>query len=315
MSDEETWTELWPEGTDSIEWSHSGIAVDSDGRVYFAAPEGGALISLDASGESARRIPVTLLEIHGITDDPFSPGTLWLADPGEKPRSSRGYTTEVQPGRAVALTAEGERDLEQPSIASYAQAPWRPTSIAVDREGVWVADGYGASLVHRFDRAGRHLFALDGGESGERFECPHGVVVTGTGAAARLTVADRGNRRLVRYALGGELAEVVTDPQFVAPSSLAVRGEELVVTELYGGLLAVTADGRVRSLIEQRAQRIRVEPWPNARVGDRLVRPALTHGVLNSPHGVAVDAAGRILLTEWLIGGRQWRLQLAAANR
>jgi hypothetical protein len=39
---------------------------------------------------------------------------------------------------------------------------WSPTAVATveDTSGVWVADGYGLSVVHRFDEHGRHVQTL-----------------------------------------------------------------------------------------------------------------------------------------------------------
>lgn len=308
MSEDFDWWELWPEGTASAEWSHSGIAVDRDGRTLLAAPEGGALVVLDAQGRETERIPVTLLEIHGISVDPVEPAVLWLADPGEKPRPADGYRVERRPGRAVALTPAGERDVPQPRHPAYSDRCWRPTAVVADAASIWVADGYGASLVHRFDRGGGHELTLDAASTGVALDCPHDVLVTLRDGEPRLIVADRGNRRLVRFDRSGEVVGVVEHELLTSPTGLAERGEEILVTELHGGLLAVDRADRVRSLLPQRAPRRRSAPWPNALERGRLVRPALEPGRLNSPHGVAVAADGSILLTEWLIGGRQWRL-------
>lgn len=56
---------------------------------------------------------------------------------------------------------------------------WSPTAVAVIEEtgDVWVADGYGQDLVHRFDMSGQHVRSLTGEEGAGRFSCPHGLVV------------------------------------------------------------------------------------------------------------------------------------------
>jgi sugar lactone lactonase YvrE len=307
MTERFTWERIWTQGDTSDGWSHSGICVDHTGAVVFAAPEGGALIRIAPTGE-AERIAVTLTEIHGISVDAVQTAVLWLADPGEKPCAADGYRPVVNAGRVVALRDGVEHELAQPRLPAYRDACWRPTSVVADADGVWVADGYGASLVHRFDRDGAHLLTLDGTATGTAFECPHGVALVTRAGARELWVADRGNRRIVRLTAQGEHLGTIEHPLFTSPSSLAVRGAEVLVTELFGGLLAIDADDQVRSLFPERAASGHAAPWPNALEDGRLVRPELGEEQLHAPHGVVVAEDGSILLTEWLIGGRQWRL-------
>lgn len=49
--------------------------------------------------------------------------------------------------------------------------------------------------------------------------------------------------------------------------------------------------------------------WPNALdASGAVVRPPLVEGAFSTPHLVAVDQAGDIYVTEWLIGGRLVKL-------
>ncbi|MCU1585980.1 MAG: hypothetical protein JWM49_2536 [Microbacteriaceae bacterium] len=307
------WQLLWEEGTCSQEWSHSGIAVLPDGRVVFSAPEGGDLVFVSPDGGSSTTLTTGLLEIHGISVDPESPRSLWLADPGEKPRPERDYAAERRQGRVlnVAIDASSSFEFTQPDRDEYRSAPWRPTSVVGDGQGgVWVADGYGASLVHKFDRAGRLLFTLTGAETGQQFDCPHGLVLDDRSSVHRLVVADRGNRRLVFYRLDGNVDRIVNDPLITSPSCLAVLGDKIVFTELRGGILALGRNDTLSVVVEV-PDVVRGPAWPNALRENHLVRPDLSDQYLNSPHGVAVGTDGSIFLTEWMIGGRQIRLKPA----
>ncbi len=306
-----TWTTLWDEGTASAEWSHSGIAALPDGRIVFAAPEGGDLIVLDPMGRPQQRIKTPLLEIHGITIEAES-DVLLLADPGLKPRPRHNYREEVRAGATIrfSLTRGILLEFRAPEIAGYSRGPWRPTSAAVDTTGaVWIADGYGQSLVHRFSATGAHMATIDGSESGRAFDCPHGLMIDRRNGAECVVVADRGNRRLVTVDLQGRLLDVIEHPLLTSPSSLAARGDTIVITELYGGLLEVGADDSIRPVVLPLASVEQRAPWPNAVRSGQLIRPRLEEEQVHSPHGVAVGADGSIYLTEWLIGGRQIRLQ------
>ena len=76
---------------------------------------------------------------------------LWMAD----------NTT----GQVVKTTLEGQKVLSigRPDLAAYRDGKYAPTDIAINEErhggngDVWVADGYGESYVHRYDRSGSYL--------------------------------------------------------------------------------------------------------------------------------------------------------------
>jgi hypothetical protein len=76
-----------------------------------------------------------------------------------------------------------------------------PCGSAVDEErfggsgDIWVADGYGSSLVHRFDKQGHHLSALTGEEGGGRFVSTHAAFIDRrTHKTPELYIADRENK-------------------------------------------------------------------------------------------------------------------------
>ncbi|MGH3585166.1 MAG: hypothetical protein ACRDQ0_02490 [Pseudonocardia sp.] len=305
------WQTLPPVVPESAEWSHSGIALDEEGNLYWAHPGGGAILRRAPDG-SADQIAVPLLEIHGITADPRRGGALWLADPGFKPRPP-DYDVEAREGRAGRLDLRTRKYTawDQPSHPAYAQDPWRPTSIAIaDAEGapvVFIADGYGASLVHMY-RDRDHERTIDGSESEGPFDCPHGLVIAETGRGRELVVADRGNRRLLTFGLDGEYHGSFTHPDLRRPTCLAVQGRELIITDLDGALTAVDLEeGALRHIVSFPTGGRRAG-WPNARRGCGLERPDLVDGTFNSPHGVAVGPDGSLYVTEYVIGGREVRL-------
>jgi streptogramin lyase len=299
------WEILWPEGATSSEWSHSGIAELPSGEIVFAEPGGAALILLNRESGASRRVSTPTEDNHGILfaelDDR---GYLWLADPGQAPVPGQVLRIELPDGAPTSIP--------QPAIPAYADAPWRPTSVAVvtstgDHHGdVWIADGYGESLVHRFAADGT-VTIFDAAETGEPFACPHGIAIDTRGEVPVVVIADRSNRRLVFYDLDGTLIRTLRHELITSPSSIAVRGGDLIVTELDGALLRIDERDGVFAIIPRTGEHDR-EGWPNAASADGLVRPVVEIGRLNSPHGVAVGADGSIYLTEWFFGGRQIRL-------
>jgi hypothetical protein len=177
---------------------------------------------------------------------------------------------------------------------------------------VWVADGYGASLVHRYDQDGSYLGTMDGAASGRVFDCPHGLAVTVSATGQlELYVADRANHRLVVLDPAGQVVRVVGEDELDSPSSMVILDRRLYVTELHGSV-ACFDDDRYRGTLDSNRPRSADEPgWPNLMAKDRQVEaplPAL--GSFNSPHGIATDGTS-LFLTEWCVGGRLLEITVA----
>jgi hypothetical protein len=184
---------------------------------------------------------------------------------------------------------------------------------------VWVADGYGSSLVHRFDKHGNHLSVLTGEEGGGRFVCPHAVFIDRRPhKAPELYIADRENKRVQVYDLDGRYLRTVGEGFLCSPSGFAQWGEILVIAELYSRLALLDANdalvgyvGRDPDAKDEGGWPER-PGWPNALTDDGYVRaPRLTdRDRFNSPHSVAVDSEGNLYVSEWVLGGRYSKLAL-----
>lgn len=289
--------------------SHTGVALIG-GRVVMGAASEPHLLFRDATGRVEQIVAVAdATELHGLR---LAGELLWIADPGFKVYGGMAEVDIRESGRgghvfAVDLDGRRRRTLEQPD------ADWQPTGVAVDEDSgdVWVADGYGAGLVHRYAADGRHVATLTGEEGAGRFDQPHDVLVDRRGAAPELLVADRVNGRIQVYDLEGRFLRVVGEGILAGPTQMAVDGDRLVVTDLLAGRVTILdAGGRlVTHLFPQpsppESWATLAEEWPLVRGGDgMLTRAALEPGAFLAPHGVAVDDAGMIFVTEFQIGGR-----------
>jgi hypothetical protein len=337
------WTDLTavPDAVDS--WAHNGIVVTAAGElVGFHA---GQLVTFDRNGHFSKSVRPGLTEGHGITlvqegDDEF----LWVSDPGfvfevgldegdEQWEAvfGKGVRVDSRPSRVVKMTLDGEIVMELPipprELGSLPgmMGDYCPCGTAVDEErfggngDIWVADGYGASLVHRFDRRGHHKLALTGEEGGRRFLCPHAVFLDRRGGKTpELYIADRENKCIQVFDLDGNFVRVFGDTFLNSPSGFAVLGDLLVVAELYSRLAVVDAEDHFIGYIgaSDTAQTGLGWPerpgWPNALSRDALgVRAQLPqHFEFNSPHSLATDADGNLYVSEWLIGGRYTKLRI-----
>lgn len=293
-------------------WLHSGIAALSDGSLIVAHPEGEQLVRIAPDGESLV-IPTDLTEMHCIVPSIHHRGqVLWIADNGHRFVHGEPEYAEVRArGRLVALDLGGAvvQELADPD----AERPWSPTSVAIvdptnpDSE-IFVADGYGESFVHRFSGDGGLLQTIDGTASGMRFDCPHGLMIRGTGDSAELYVADRANRRIVVFDLRGSFKRVVGPQVLDSPSSMVDLDGHLFVTELFGALAVFNGEEYVGHLGSSGRDH-RDPTWPNRRdAAGRTAAPELKDGMFNSPHGITTHE-GDLYLTEWMLGGRVVRLR------
>ena len=245
---------------------------------------------------------------------------LWIADPGTKmvPAGEGTYNehSSGEHGRVVVFDLTGRRlgSLPTPDIAAYASRRFCPTAVAVDDRAdgdhsVWIADGYGESLVHRLSSTGEVELTLTGEEGAGRFNCPHSLLIDQRRSPARLYITDRGNDRLQVYDLDGGFLKSVSDGLRL-PSALAVSGDEMIVAELTARIAVLDPDDRVVCYLGTDDEAPRRPGWPNAATVDgRIVRADLRPGRFNSPHGIAVDSRGDLYVAEWLIGGRLTRLR------
>jgi hypothetical protein len=301
----------------------------------------GQLVSFDKDGHVGRVVKPGLTEGHGITlvregDEEL----LWITDPGFvfapiadegdadfAPLFGKGIHRETREPRVVKMTLNGEirTELSIPPMDSDLppgmMGQYCPCGSAVDEErfggsgDVWVADGYGSSLVHRFDKDGNHLSTLTGEEGGGRFLCPHAVFIDRRGdKTPELYVADRENKRVQVYDLQGRYLRTFGETFLNSPSGFVQWGDVLVVAELYARLAVLDTDDNLVGYLgadpEAKGGWPERPGWPNALDSDgRAEAPHLPDADrFNSPHSVAVDAEGNLYVSEWLIGGRYTKL-------
>ncbi len=247
------------------------------------------------------------------------------------PLFGKGIRRQDRHPRVVKLTLEGEILSElpippmDPDLAPGMMGQYCPCGSAVDEErfggsgDIWVADGYGSSLVHRFDEHGTHRTTLTGeGEGGGRFLCPHAVFIDRRGdKSPKLYIADRENKRGPGIRPRGSLSADVWRNLPQQPERVRAMGRRA------GGRRAVRTAGRARH--SRQPDRLHLVPtrrpqegqgwperpgWPNALDGNGHVHAAHLPDPdrFNSPHSVAVDPDGNLYVSEWLIGGRYTKL-------
>lgn len=313
----------------SREWTHHGIALTEEGLVVTMAPDAPDVQILEPDGTLKSRWAAPVVSGHGLrVVHDGDAEALWVADNGVSapPGIDGTYPTQRkaggQHGAAVKLTLDGRElmRLEAPSLEQYEQGNYAPTDVAVDERhrggggDIWVADGYGQHLVHRFDEHGKHLLTLDGALGLGAFDQPHGLLVDRRGQTPELYITDRGNSRLQVFDLEGRFRRGVGIGVLASPGGMAVSEGLLYVSEL---------DARI-SVLDERDELVgvlgqpglpppRPDGWPNDIGPDgRPTRPALQGGTFRAPHAIVADDSGSLYISEWLIGGRLTKLTRSA---
>jgi DNA-binding beta-propeller fold protein YncE len=234
----------------------SQIAVDSSGAVYVFQRGDPPVVVFDRSGEYARSFGTGVIaDAHGIAisrDD-----RVFLVD-------RDAHQIVVTDKMGVVSMRIGERH------RPHHQAPFNhPTDLDFAPSGdIYVSDGYGNSMVHRFSASGEHKgsWGRPGTGPGE-FSTPHGVCVLQDG---RVLVGDRENNRIQIF--DGDGAYMSEWRDFYHPMDIYADATGIVhVSDQIPRLTALDGAGRV--------------------VG--RCRP-----VWNGGHGIAGDRQGNIYLAE-----------------
>ena len=234
----------------------SRIAVDSQGLVYaFARADPPVVIyrpdgSVQGSWGGGR-----LADPHGMTIDVDD--RVLLVD-----RDAHQILIFTNQGEEIG--AIGARHVPQ------FQAPFNhPTDAVVAPDGeIYVSDGYGNSVVHRFAADGTHMstWGRPGSGPGE-FTTPHAITIDGRN---RVLVADRENNRIQLFDRDGAYLDEWGDVYH--PMDIFVDDRGLVfVTDQIPRLSLFAPDGEL--------------------IGR-------SRAVWNGAHGIAGNAAGDIYLAE-----------------
>ncbi|MEM7131554.1 MAG: hypothetical protein AAF702_34890 [Chloroflexota bacterium] len=275
-----------------------GIALSETGNVIIFHQADPAVLIYNSTGELLDRWGDRFPGAHGLTlvkegKEEF----LWLAD---------SVTGEV-----VKTTLAGQeiQSIVPPDCVIYDVCAYKPTSVAVDEErfggsgDIWVADGYGASYLHRYDKKGNYLQSINGTEGpAGKFRCPHNIWIDNRKLEPELYIADQENRRVQVYDLEGNFLRTFGEGILTSPSAFASYKDYLIIPELRGRVTILDSQDNFVCYLGENEAVCEIDGWPN------LPSDLLMVGRFNSPHDVATDPDGNIYLVEWVIGGRVTKL-------
>lgn len=295
----EDWVKIPRSQRNPVNGRTHGIVVTGEGNIVVFNQANPAILIYDSTGKLITSWGDRFSGAHGLTIvQSNGKEFLWLTD-------------EVT-GEVVKTTLSGDTvmNIQKPVIEFYDEGEYSPTWVAefeLSKNGngdIWVADGYGSSLVHRYNKQGNYLETITGEKGAGRFNCPHSVFIDYRKNEPELYVADRGNKRFQIFDLDGNFKRVFGNNFLGCPCGGVVKDNLLYVPELCARLAILDQDDKLISYVGQNEETCNISSWPNH--PKELIQP----GKFNSPHHLAIDDKNNIYVVEWIIGGRVTKLEL-----
>lgn len=177
-----------------------------------------------------------------------------------------------------------------------------PTNFAFLPDGGFLlADGYGAFVIHHYDKDANWVSCFGGPGPGEgTFDTPHGLWLDQRGEQTEIVVTDRAKHRLQFFDLSGKYLRTLDG--FGMPANVDSYQNLLMVPELHARISLLGPDNQVVAYLGADVERvttgdsIRTKP-------DQWIDGKFVH-----PHDACFDHQGNILVAEWVGTGRVSKL-------
>lgn len=241
----------------------SAVATDSKGQVYLFHRGERPILCFDTQGKLVKSWGDDLIgKAHGMRIDQGD--NVWVTDIG------RHVVHKFDPSGKLLLTL-GKLD----QLGAGTDQFNMPTDVAFGgKDELYISDGYGNARVMKFTAGGKFIktWGHKGPGPGE-FDTPHAIRVD---SAGRVLVADRENKRIQLFESDGKLLHIW--PGF-APYGLALAADGTVFV----------ADGLACTVLKLDRGGMVAQSWG---------REGTAPGEYKMPHGLEVDRAGNLLVSE-----------------
>jgi hypothetical protein len=310
----------WPQLPEQFTWQTThDVSFDKAGNLYVIheghkdKPDHPAIFVFDADGKYIRSFGQEFqggghgLEVHEESGEEFLYVTAYQAlKKFAKLKLNGEKIWERHAPMESGIYAEGE---DTHPTNKWGRDRFHPTNIAFrpDSTDFYVADGYGAYVVHLYDHDANYkqTFGKPGpGTEDGQFDTPHGIWIDKrTGREPSVVVADRKNGRLQWFTLDGEHKETL--PGFLLPANVDTFGELMLVPDLQARVTLL--DGKNQVI----AQFGDDEAWRSEvmKMKARQHPEKCPDGKFLHPHDACFDAEGNIFVCEWVATGRISKLR------
>jgi len=261
---------------------HGGAVIDKAGNIYVTTDTKRGVVVFSAEGKFLRAVGPT--RIHGL-----------------EIREENGveyiYAARPSDHEVVKLKLDGEQvwAIRFPQEAGIYkdEKGFNPCAVTVAPDGsIFIADGYGADYVLKFDKDRKFLKAFGGkGESEGKFKTCHGIGLDTRQGKPLLLVCNRNNNRVEHWDLDGNFVKVI-QKDLRMPAAVHIRGDYAVFPELQGRVTVLDKDGSI-------AAQVGDNPNEKQRANFGLPQDQWKDGICNSPHGASIDKDGNLIVSEW----------------
>jgi len=270
--------------------AHGGVAIDRAGNVYVSTDSERGILVFGQDGKYLRNFGPT--QVHGLY--------LRREKDGEFLYAARPNFHEV-----LKLKLDGTQvwQMGYPTESGiYTKAEeFAPTNIVTAPDGtIFVADGYGKNYVHKYDKDRKYIksFGGPGGSPAEegKFNRCHGITVDTRGPKTLLIICNRESGRVEQWDMDGNFIKVL-QRDLRMPAVAFLAGDYVAIGELQGRVTVLGKDNSIVATIGD-------NPTASQRANYGLPPAQWTEGIVNSPHGVAINKAGDVIVSEWSQFGR-----------
>jgi len=273
---------------------HGGTVVDKAGNIYVSTDTERGMVVFSAEGKFLRTAGPT--RIHGL-------------EVREENGAEYIYAARPSDHEVLKLKLNGEREwrIEYPTEAGiYKDAKgFQPCAVTVAPDGpIFVADGYGANYVLKFDKERRFVKAFGGpGQEEGKFKTCHGIGLDTRQGKPLLLVCNRNNNRVEYWDLEGNFVKII-QKDLRMPAAVHIRGDYAVIPELQGRVTVLDKEGNIVAQVGD-------NPNEKQRANFGLAPDQWKDGICNSPHGASIDKHGDLIVAEWSKFGHLHKFVLA----
>lgn len=269
-------------GEKSLGPCHGGAVIDKAGNIYVTTDTERGIVIFSPAGKFLRAVGPTRIHALEVREEN---GVEYL------------YCARPSAHEVVKLKLDGEQvwaiGFPQEAGIYKDEKGFNPCAVTVGPDGsLFVADGYGANYVLRFDKNRKFVKAFGGpGDEEGKFKTCHGIALDTRQGKPLLLVCNRNSNRVEHWDLDGNFVKVIRK-DLRMPAAAHIRGEHALIPELQGRVTLLNKDGSI-------AAQLGDNPNEKQRANFGLPPDQWKDGICNSPHGGSIDKDGNLIVTEW----------------
>lgn len=178
-----------------------------------------------------------------------------------------------------------------------------PTEVAVTDNGdFYIADGYGAQYVLKYDKTGKLIHYFGGrGDGDEHLDNAHGICIDSRAGNKTLLVTDRTRNAFKRFDMDGKLLDVIHLPGACVCRPV-IKDDYLYAAVLRSPDLGAEGTGFVTILDKNNRVISNIGGTEPAYRDGKLQPMAQADKIFVHPHDVCVDDDDNIYVAQWASG-------------